>query len=213
MRGTRRAPYTRTRSGSRARTARGQSRGQGCRIPGNDGTPARHRPAPAQRRSHRRGIGQARSRGAPGRNDRASLWLGRRGWYRPGARSLARHAPSMPAPSSSVEAQAWVVRGDGDHWPLTLGRAAELRWLSTRRRRGIARRRPPRQRLLPGKLRCKGDRLELAGLRRCQDCDLDQVARSFTRSAAQFVPQPLKLLAQDRCRCEQSGVLAAIKRF
>jgi hypothetical protein len=163
MRGTRRAPYTRTRSGSRARTARGQSRGQGCRIPGNDGTPARHRPAPAQRRSHRRGIGQARSRGAPGRNDRASLWLGRRGWYRPGARSLARHAPSMPAPSSSVEAQAWVVRGDGDHWPLTLGRAAELRWLSTRRRRGIARRRPPRQRLLPGKLRCKGDRLELAG--------------------------------------------------
>ena len=33
---------------------------------------------------------------------------------------------------------------------------------TTRRRRGIARRRPPRQRLLPGKLRCKGDRLELA---------------------------------------------------
>ena len=42
---------------------------------------------------------------------------------------------------------------------LGAGRAAELPWLSTRRRRGIARRRPPRQRLLPGKTRCTGDRL------------------------------------------------------
>lgn len=31
----------------------------------------------------------------------------RRGWYRPGARSPARHVPSMLAPSSSVVAQAW----------------------------------------------------------------------------------------------------------
>jgi len=59
-----------------------------------------------------------------------------------------------------------VARGDGGHWPLRLGRAAELRWLSTRRRRGIGSRRPPRQRLHPGKLRCEGDRLELAELRR-----------------------------------------------
>ena len=46
------------------------------------------------------------------------------------------------------------------------GRAAEVRWLSTRRRRGIASCRSPRQRLLPGKLKCDGNRPELAGDRR-----------------------------------------------
>ena len=51
----------------------------------------------------------------------------------------------MPAHSSSVEAHAWVARGDGGRWPLRLGRPARERWLSTRRRRGIARCRPPRQ--------------------------------------------------------------------
>jgi hypothetical protein len=48
------------------------------------------------------------------------------------------------------------------YWPLGLDRAAEVRWLSTRRRLRIATRRPPRQPLLTSKLRCAGDRLEVA---------------------------------------------------
>jgi hypothetical protein len=47
---------------------------------------------------------------------------------------------------------------------MGLGRAAEVRRLSTRRWRGIARRRSPRQWLLTGQLRCAGDRLELGRL-------------------------------------------------
>jgi hypothetical protein len=68
-------------------------------------------------------------------------------------------------PSSSVEAQAWVARGAGRHWPQGLGRAAEVRWLSTRRRRGIASRRSPRQWPVTGKFHGDGDRQVLAGLR------------------------------------------------
>ena len=68
----------------------------------------------------------------------------------------------MPASSPSVEAQGWAAGGARGHWSLGLGRAAEQRWLKTRRRRGIAGRRPARQRLLPDKLRCEGDRLEPA---------------------------------------------------
>ena len=38
-----------------------------------------------------------------------------------------------------------LARGAGGHWQLGLGHAAEVRWLSTRRRRGIARRRSARR--------------------------------------------------------------------
>ena len=46
----------------------------------------------------------------------------------------------------------------GGYWPLGLGRAAEVHWLSARRRLRIARRRPPRQRPLTGKFRGDADR-------------------------------------------------------
>jgi hypothetical protein len=73
------------------------------------------------------------------------------------------------------------------YWPLGLDRAAEVRWLSTRRRLRIARRRPPRQPLLPGKLRCAGDRLELA------DTVEKRVCRSGAGTAAKFdlIERPL----------------------
>jgi hypothetical protein len=49
--------------------------------------------------------------------------------------------------------------------PLRLGRAAELRWLSTRRRHGIGRRLPSRQWPLTGKLYGDIDQPELADCR------------------------------------------------
>jgi hypothetical protein len=62
------------------------------------------------------------------------------------------------------ETQGRPVR-EPDAAAVTSHPAAGLRWLGNRRRRGIARRRPRPQRLLPGKWRCKDDRLELADLR------------------------------------------------
>ena len=55
---------------------------------------------------------------------------------------------------------SWVARGDGGHWPLS--RAAELHWLSTRRRRGIASYRSPRQWPVTGKFHGDSDRQVLA---------------------------------------------------
>ena len=55
-----------------------------------------------------------------------------------------------------------LARGAGGHWQLGLGHAAEVRWLSTRRRRGIARRRSARKCPLTGKFHGDTDRQLLA---------------------------------------------------
>jgi hypothetical protein len=132
MRGSTPRPYTRTRSGSRgrtARTARGQSRGQGFRVPGSDGTPARHRPAPA------RVVVTVAALGKPGREVLLDATI---------ERALARATrlvPSryaLPGPARAVHACPLVERegssvgGTGGRRLLAagIGRAAEVHWLS-----------------------------------------------------------------------------------
>jgi hypothetical protein len=61
--------------------------------------------------------------------------------------------------------QRWVGREDARHWPPELRRSAEVSWLSTRARRGIAGRRSPRQWPLTGKFHVDTDRQLLAGPR------------------------------------------------
>ena len=107
------------------RTAPAQSRAQGFRIPGNGGTLAPHRSAPTTCCRDRRGIGRARSQGAPGRSDRARSGSGgaadtasvRPRW--PGARS-----PSL-SPVPRIAALVIRVGRTVCGVPLWLCRAAE----------------------------------------------------------------------------------------
>src|SRR5439155_26797212 len=77
---------------------------------------------------------------------------------------------ALPGPARALHAwpprSAWrlsvVARGAGRYWPLGLGRLAELRWLRTRRRRGIASCRSPRQWPVTGKFHGDSDRQALA---------------------------------------------------
>ena len=73
-----------------------------------------------------------------------------------------RHPPAL----SEVErgGSSVVARGAGGHWPPGLGRAAEVRWLSGRRRVGIVGRWSPRQWRLFGRFRGDHERQPLAAL-------------------------------------------------
>jgi hypothetical protein len=64
----------------------------------------------------------------------------------PGAARALHACPLVERGGSSV-----VARGAGGHWPLGLGCVAEVRWLRTGQRRGIASCRSPRQFFLTGR--------------------------------------------------------------
>jgi hypothetical protein len=75
--------------------------------------------------------------------------------------------PSLPPlPALRRWGSGWAARRAGRHWPQGLRRAAEVvRWLSARRRRGIAWRGSPRQWPLSGRFRGGRERRELAANR------------------------------------------------
>ena len=167
MMGMRPCPCTRTRSGSRAHTARsgrGRSHGRGCRSRGSGEIVAPHTEAPARRRGSRRGIGRARSQSAPGRSDRARC--GSDGAAVTAQLRCPRHgarSPPRPPPYAALRrwGSGWAARCACHQWPQGLGRAAEVSWPNTRRRRGVARHRSPRQWRLAGRFRGDHERQEL----------------------------------------------------
>lgn len=89
-----------------------------------------------------------------------------RSWLPLTIRGRPSNRPRAPATiaHSLVErgGSSVVARGAGGHWPLGLGRVAEVRWLRTGRRCGIASCRLPSQWLVTGRFHGDSDRQVLA---------------------------------------------------